>query len=64
MGIFSHSRGFCFYCSCVSRTAAELTGMAKAEHDDDANPLGLALIVALIITIVLVAMFSYSRLAQ
>jgi hypothetical protein len=38
--------------------------MAKAEHDDDANPLGLALIVALIITIVLVAMFSYSRLAQ
>jgi hypothetical protein len=38
--------------------------VSRADHDDEANHLGLALIVALIIAIVLVAMFSYSRLAQ
>jgi hypothetical protein len=38
--------------------------MASQHEDDDANPLALALVAALIIAIVLVAMFSYSRLAQ
>ena len=42
--------------------AAASTGMANQHEDDDANPLGLALVAALIIAIVLVAMFGYSKL--
>jgi len=32
------------------------------DHDEDANPLGLALVAALIVAIVLAAMFGYSRI--